>query len=95
MSVSVNVSAPLVTADFDAVTSGNLGRKKRPSPLSVRLSPEQRKQLECDAQGMALNAYVISKLFNPRRKRRLNLARIAFGRLSRSNWLSMESMSSE
>jgi len=45
--------------------------KKRPPPLSVRLSPEQRAQLERDAVGMSLNAYVLSCLFcaRPKRKR--------------------------
>lgn len=42
----------------------NFKPKKRPSPLSVRLSAEQRAQLEHDAIGMSLNAYVLSKLFD-------------------------------
>lgn len=50
-------------------------KRKRPSPLSVRLSPEERKQLEHDAAGMPLGAYVKERLFSDggatqKRKRR-------------------------
>ncbi len=50
--------------------------KKRLAPLSVRLSAGQRAQLEQDAVGMSLNAYVLSRLFDdpqnakPKRQRR-------------------------
>lgn len=56
--------------DFAAVTHNRPQKTKRLSPLSVRLSAEQRAQLERDAVGMSLNAYVLSKLFAaPHRKK--------------------------
>ncbi len=71
MSGFASLNAPLATVDFDRACSAKPARKKRPSPLSVRLSVEQLAQLERDAMGMALNAYVLSKLFEPKKKRRL------------------------
>ncbi len=54
--------------------SANTSKPKRMAPLSVRLSKEQRTQLEHDAVSMSLNAYVISKLFDdpvkPKRRRK-------------------------
>lgn len=37
---------------------------KRPSPFSLRLSPEQRIQLEQDAGDTPLGAYILAKVFN-------------------------------
>lgn len=46
-------------------------RKKRPVPLSLRLTPEERAQLEKDATGMSLAAYIRARLFDgPSGKRR-------------------------
>ena len=49
-------------------------KRKRPAPLSVRLSAEERARLERDAGAMALGAYVRLRLFGedvkPRRGRR-------------------------
>ena len=56
-----------LTYSFHSASAGikpSKPKKKRRSPLSVRLSPEQRKQLERDAVGMSLNAYVLSRLFD-------------------------------
>ncbi|GAA6210624.1 hypothetical protein NBRC116602_03640 [Hyphomicrobiales bacterium 4NK60-0047b] len=62
---------PHLQSDFK---SANTPKPKRMAPLSVRLSKEQRKQLERDAVGMSLNAYVLSKLFDdpvsPKRRRK-------------------------
>lgn len=41
------------------------GSKDRPPPFSLRLKFEERAQLEADAAGMALGAYVRSRLFDP------------------------------
>ena len=61
--------SPDLEADFAAAARQKL-KKKRPSPLSVRLSEEQREQLKRDAMGMSLNAYVLLKLFDaPKRKK--------------------------
>jgi len=53
--------------------SGARKRKKRPSPLSLRLSVEERAELEKAAAGMPLNRFVKSKVFDgklkPRRTR--------------------------
>ena len=62
---------PHIQSDFK---SAHTPKPKRMAPLSVRLSKEQREQLERDAVGMSLNAYVLSKLFDdsikPKRKRK-------------------------
>lgn len=39
--------------------------KKRPSPLSLRLTPDERAQLDRDAAGMAIGAYIRWRLFDP------------------------------
>lgn len=48
--------------------------KKRPAPISVRVSAEERAQLEKDAAGMSMNAHIRARLFSedatPKRKRR-------------------------
>lgn len=45
-------------------------RKKRPVPLSLRLTLEERAQLERDATGMSLAAYIRARLFDgPRGKK--------------------------
>jgi len=41
----------------------NPAPKKRPAPLSVRLSEEQRTQLKQMAGNMTVNAYIIMRLF--------------------------------
>lgn len=38
---------------------------KRPAPLSLRLTPEDRRQLERDAAGMSLGSYIRWRLFDP------------------------------
>ncbi len=38
-------------------------KKKRPSPLSLRLSDEERAQLKQDAGSLTVNAYIRKKLF--------------------------------
>ena len=62
---------PHLQRDFK---SAHTPKPKRMAPLSVRLSKEQRMQLERDAVGMSLNAYVLSKLFDdpakPKRSRK-------------------------
>ena len=37
---------------------------RRPAPLSLRLTPEERLQLERDAAGLSLAAYIKSRLFD-------------------------------
>lgn len=69
MTLQSQNSFPCLGADF-VIAVNERPKKKRLSPLSVRLSSEQRAQLEKDAVGMSLNAYVLSKLFDaPKRKR--------------------------
>ncbi|MET1414402.1 hypothetical protein ABVF61_19180 [Roseibium sp. HPY-6] len=66
-------SVPELGPDFKIAVSSRKQKKKRIAPLSVRLSKEQRAQLEQEAAGIALNAYVLSKLFDdakPKRRRR-------------------------
>ena len=40
-------------------------KPKRPAPLSLRLTPEDRQRLEQDAAGMSLGAYIRWRLFDP------------------------------
>lgn len=61
-------------------------RPKRLSPVTLRLSVEERARLERDAGGQTLSAYVRSRLFGdhvtPRRKRRAAVAdHAALGRV--------------
>lgn len=67
-------SAPNLKPDFICAANHKPAKPKRMAPLSVRLSKEQRERLERDAMGMALNAYVLSKLFEdegkPNRRRK-------------------------
>lgn len=62
---------PQIQSDFK---SAHTPKPKRMAPLSVRLSKQHREQLERDAVGMSLNAYVLSKLFDdpvkPKRRRK-------------------------
>ena len=48
-----------------------LKRRKRPPPLSIRISDEERAQLKKDAKGGSLNAYVRERLFKSRAKPKL------------------------
>lgn len=57
-------------SDFSSVTENRPEKKKRLSPLSVRLSAQQLEQLERDAVGMSLNAYVLSKLFTGSKRKK-------------------------
>jgi len=69
MTLQSSCSFPYLETDF-VIAVNQKPKKKRLSPLSVRLSAEQRAQLENDAVGMSLNAYVLSKLFDaPKRKK--------------------------
>ncbi len=65
------ISLPEFQSQFKAASKPK--PKKRLAPLSVRLSVEQRAQLERDAVGMSLNAYVLSRLFDgskPKKRKR-------------------------
>lgn len=42
-------------------------KPRRPAPLSLRLTPEDRERLESDAVGMSLGAYIRWRLFDPDR----------------------------
>lgn len=64
MSPLENTNIHKVSENFDSARFGKKPKKKRMAPLSVRLSKEQREPLEQDAMGMALNAYVLAKLFD-------------------------------
>lgn len=57
-------SIPNFRTDFRTSVCVKPKPAKRLAPLSVRLSAEQRRQLEQDAVGMSLNAYVLSRLFD-------------------------------
>ncbi len=48
-------------AQFEKATAKP--KKKRPSPLSLRLSDEERAQLHLDAGSLAVGAYIRKKLF--------------------------------
>ena len=66
-------SIPCFGTAFNTVSS-KPRPKKRMAPLSIRLTAEQRTQLEHDAASMSLNAYALSRLFDdykPKRKRRV------------------------
>lgn len=63
-------SIPDLETDFSVASAEAKPKKKRLSPLSVRLSVEQRAQLEKDAIGMSLNAYVLSKLFDASKRKK-------------------------
>jgi len=52
--------APDIPAD---AVSTRKSKKKRPSPLSLRLSGEERALLEDQAGGQSLNAYIKDRLF--------------------------------
>ena len=69
MTLLSTCSVPHLETDFVAAIREK-PKKKRLSPLSVRLTAEQREQLERDAIGMTLNAYVLGRLFNKRSKRK-------------------------
>lgn len=74
MTLQEFIIVPNLETDFETVAKPQAVKKKRLAPLSVRLSAEQRKQLERDAVDMSLNAYVLSKLFdskNTKRKSRM------------------------
>ncbi len=40
-------------------------KPRRPAPLSLRLTPEDRQRLESDSAGMSLGAYIRGRLFDP------------------------------
>ncbi|MBL4789622.1 MAG: plasmid mobilization relaxosome protein MobC [Kordiimonadaceae bacterium] len=40
-------------------------KPKRPAPLSIRLSPEERARLESDCLGMSLASYIKWRVFDP------------------------------
>lgn len=70
MTPSAKINSGSLTLDFErAAAARPKPKRKRMSPLSVRLSQQQRDQLEQDAMGMSLNAYVLSRLFDGRGKR--------------------------
>lgn len=64
MMSQIDISLPNIQTDFKKSITSKPKLKKRLAPLSVRLSKEQRTQLERDAIGMSLNAYVLSRLFD-------------------------------
>lgn len=70
MTLQTSNSIPKLTTDFVAAAPTKPEKKRRMAPLSVRLSKEQRVRLEQDAAGIALNAYVLSKLFDDARPKR-------------------------
>ena len=51
------------SAAQDPVGSARPPKKKRPSPISLRLSDEERARLERDAAGMSVSAYIRERLF--------------------------------
>ncbi|MEO1291606.1 MAG: hypothetical protein AAFV62_02035 [Pseudomonadota bacterium] len=70
MSASENIlTASVLTAAFgeraaQTITPQPKLKPKRPSPLSVRLSFEERAQLERDAGGLPLSSYIKGRLFD-------------------------------
>lgn len=46
-----------------SVVSEALATKKRPAPVSVRFSDDERKRLEMDAEGVPLGTYIKGRLF--------------------------------
>ncbi len=70
MTSQTAISIPELETDFNSVTRIKQPRKKRMAPLSVRLSKDQREQLERDAARMSLNAYVLGKLFDGSKSKR-------------------------
>jgi len=70
MDHSSDTATPPLAADFRAVAEGkpakkgNKQRKTTPPPFSLRLTFEERAQLEREAGDMPLGAYIRSRLFN-------------------------------
>ncbi|MCR9089203.1 MAG: hypothetical protein NXH97_20965 [Rhodobacteraceae bacterium] len=59
------------SVDFAAATSlPQKTARKRPSPVSVRLSPEERAELERVAEGRSLNSYIKARIFGAEGKAR-------------------------
>lgn len=67
-----------LSAAFDAARLGEqpepvIGKAKQPPPVSVRLTPDERAQLDADAQGTSLSAHIRERLFGedavPRKRR--------------------------
>lgn len=59
-----------VTTSFNAATAPKPGNRKSLSPLTLRLTPEERATLEQLADGMTLSAYVRACVFAKEAKRR-------------------------
>lgn len=56
-------SAPINVVPAFRAALQNQAAKRRPAPLSLRLSPEERARLERDAAGRSLGAYIRARLF--------------------------------
>lgn len=78
MDHSSDTATPPLAADFRAVAEGKAAKKgkqrKTPPPFSLRLTFEERAQLEREAGDMPLGTYIRSRLFNtataPRKRER-------------------------
>lgn len=62
--------APDMARTFDQAAKGPAGRRRDTSPLTLRLTREERARLEDMAAGMTLSAYVRGCLFAEQSKRR-------------------------
>lgn len=51
------------SAAQEPVATAKPPKRKRPSPISLRLSDEERARLERDAAGMSVSAYIRERLF--------------------------------
>lgn len=58
--------SPKAQSSVTQFTKAAAARRKRPAPLSIRISDEERAQLKEAAGNLSLNAYVRSRLFGNR-----------------------------
>lgn len=78
-------SASHLRSAFEAsVKTDRQKTKARLAPFSLRLSKEEREQLSREANGKSLGGYIKSRLFNPTRPTRSELAK-TLGLLGQSN----------
>ena len=62
---SIGLSSPESKADADASSDQQAKKDKRPAPFSLRLSFEEREQLEQDSGRQSISAYIKACLFDP------------------------------
>ncbi len=79
MSTKTSTTEAFERAATQLVPSKNTKKKKRPAPLSIRVSDEERARLKREAAGGSVHGYVRDRLFGPAASKsiRVRRARIA------------------